>query len=48
MEAIMQWGSISLLSVVAFLVGWKIFGLLGAILLAILVCLVTGILTVTI
>jgi hypothetical protein len=48
MELIMQWGSITLLSVIAFLVGWKIFGLLGAILLAVLVCAATGILTVTI
>ncbi len=47
MDAVMQWGSISLLSVIAFAVGWKLFGFLGALLLAIAVCLVTGILTVT-
>ncbi|MBN2518489.1 MAG: hypothetical protein JXB14_06575 [Candidatus Altiarchaeota archaeon] len=48
MEAIMQWGSITLLSVIAFLVGWKILGLLGAIALAVVVCLATGILTIAI
>lgn len=47
MEAIMQWGSISVLSVIAFAVGWKLFGFMGALLLAIAVCLITGILTVT-
>ena len=48
MELIMQWGSITLLSIVAFLIGWYLFGLLGAIILAVLVCVAMGILTVVI
>ena len=47
MDVVMQWGSITVLSVIAFAVGWYLFGLLGAIALAIAVCLVMGILTVT-
>jgi hypothetical protein len=46
MEVKMRWGSLTLGSVLAFAVGWFIFGLLGAILLAIIVCLVMGILVV--
>ena len=39
--------AISLLSVIAFLVGWFIFGLLGAVLLAIIVMVLMGIITFT-
>ncbi len=38
----MDWGRISLLSVVAFIVGWLIFGLLWAVVIAILVLILTG------
>ncbi|MGM0405466.1 MAG: hypothetical protein ACQEQM_04925 [Thermoplasmatota archaeon] len=40
--AIMQWGGISLLSVVAFLIGWWMFGLLWAVVIAIIVLILTG------
>ncbi|MFW6196633.1 MAG: hypothetical protein ACOC5D_04775 [Thermoplasmatota archaeon] len=42
MSVSMNWSSISLLSVVAFLVGWYIFGLLWAIVIAIIVLIITG------
>ncbi|MFO7791412.1 MAG: hypothetical protein R6W73_00325 [Candidatus Saliniplasma sp.] len=38
----MAWGRISLLSVVAFIVGWWIFGLLWAVVIAIIVLILTG------
>jgi len=38
----MDWGRISLLSVVAFIVGWLIFGLLWAVVIAIIVLILTG------
>lgn len=38
-----NWGMMGLLSVIAFLVGWFIFGLLGAVILAIIVMVVMGI-----
>ncbi len=38
----MDWGKISLLSVVAFIVGWWIFGLLWAVVIAIIVLILTG------
>lgn len=38
----MDWGRISLLSVVAFLVGWWLFGLLWAVVIAIIVLILTG------
>jgi hypothetical protein len=41
----MNWGALGLGSVVAFIIGWFIFGLLGAVLLAIVVCILMGILT---
>ncbi len=41
----MEWGRISLLSVIAFLVGWWIFGLLWAVVIAIIVLILTGALT---
>ena len=46
MEVTMKWGSLTLGSVLAFAIGWFIFGLLGAILLAVVVCLLMGILVV--
>jgi len=41
----MNWGALGLGAVVAFAIGWWIFGLLGAIVLAIIVCILMGILT---
>jgi hypothetical protein len=38
-----NWGAIGLVSVIAFLIGWFIFGLLGAVILAIIVMAVMGI-----
>ena len=38
-----NWGAIGLGSVVAFLIGWFIFGLLGAVILAIIAMVVLGI-----
>jgi hypothetical protein len=38
-----EWTHITLLSVIAFVVGWFIFGLLGAIVLAIIVMVLMGI-----
>lgn len=46
MNITMKWGSLTLSSVLAFAIGWYIFGLTGAILLAIIVCLVMGILVI--
>ena len=40
----MNWGALGLGSVVAFIIGWVLFGLLGAILLAIVVLILMGIL----
>jgi hypothetical protein len=40
-----NWGMMGLLSVIAFLVGWFIFGLLGAVILAIIVMIVMGIIS---
>ncbi len=40
----MNWGAIGLGSVVAFIIGWFLFGLLGAVLLAIVVLVLMGIL----
>jgi hypothetical protein len=40
----MNWGAIGLGGVVAFLIGWFIFGLFGAVLVAIVVLLLMGIL----
>jgi hypothetical protein len=42
----MNWGAIGIGAVVAFIVGWFIFGLLGAVILAIVILLVLGILTI--
>lgn len=38
-----NWGILGLFSVIAFLVGWFLFGLPGAVILAIIVMVVTGI-----
>jgi hypothetical protein len=40
----MNWGAIGLGSVVAFVIGWLLFGLLGAVVLAVVVLALTGIL----
>ncbi len=42
----MDWSKISVVSVIAFLVGWFIFGLLGAVVLAIIALVLMGILRV--
>jgi hypothetical protein len=44
MAITMNWGAIGLGSVVAFVIGWFIFGLLGAVVLAVVVLLLMGIL----
>ena len=41
-----EWTHITLFSVIAFVAGWLIFGLLGAIILAIVVMVLTGIIKV--
>jgi hypothetical protein len=38
-----EWSHITILSVIAFVVGWFIFGLLGAVVLAIIVMVLMGI-----
>ncbi len=38
----MDWSKISILSVAAFLIGWYFFGLLWAVIIAIVVLLLTG------
>ena len=40
----MDWSKISVVSVIAFLVGWLLFGLLGAVVLAIVALVLMGIL----
>jgi hypothetical protein len=40
----MNWSAIGLGSVIAFIIGWFLFGLLGAVILAIIVLVLTGIL----
>jgi hypothetical protein len=44
MAITMNWGAIGIGSVLAFLVGWFIFGLLGAVIIALIVLVVFGIL----
>lgn len=46
MAVTVQWSHIGLGSVVAFLIGWFLFGLLGAIVLAVVVLLLMGIIKV--
>lgn len=38
-----NWGALGLVSVIAFLVGWYLFGLLGAVIIAIIVMVLMGI-----
>jgi hypothetical protein len=45
-EITMDWSKISVLSVVAFLIGWLAFGLLGAVVIAIIALALMGILKV--
>ncbi|MEK6887520.1 MAG: hypothetical protein AABX14_01090 [Candidatus Aenigmatarchaeota archaeon] len=42
----MDWSKISVVSIIAFLLGWILFGLLGAVVLAIVVLILMGILKV--
>lgn len=44
MAITMNWGAIGIGSVIAFLIGWFIFGLLGAVIIALIVLIVLGIL----
>lgn len=43
MPITVQWSHIGVGSVVAFLVGWLVFGLLGAVVIAIIVLLLMGV-----
>jgi hypothetical protein len=43
MAVTVQWSHIGVGSVVAFLVGWFVFGLLGAVVLAVVVLLLMGV-----
>jgi phage-related minor tail protein len=45
-EITIQWSHISITSVIAFLIGWWLFGLLGAVVLAIIVLVLMGIIRV--
>lgn len=38
-----NWGALGLGSVIAFLIGWFLFGLLGAVILALIVMVILGI-----
>jgi hypothetical protein len=40
-----NWGALGLVSVIAFLIGWFLFGLLGAVIIAIIVMVLMGIIT---
>ena len=42
----MDWSKISVASVIAFLIGWFLFGLLGAVVLAVIVLALMGIIRV--
>jgi len=42
MAMTVNWGAMGIGAVIAFLVGWYIFGLLGAVILAIIVMIVLG------
>ena len=39
-----NWGAMGLVSVIAFLIGWFLFGLLGAVIIALIVMVLMGIL----
>jgi hypothetical protein len=41
-----QWSHISITSVIAFLIGWWLFGLLGAVVIAVIVLVLMGIIKV--
>lgn len=43
MAVSVNWGAMGLGAVIAFLIGWYIFGLLGAVILAIIVMVLMGI-----
>ena len=45
MAVVMHWSSLGLGSVVAFLVGWWIFGLFGAVILAVVAMVLLGIIS---
>ena len=42
-EVTVQWSHISITSIIAFLVGWFLFGLLGAVVIAVIVLALMGI-----
>ncbi len=42
MAITVNWGMLGLFSIIAFLVGWFLFGLLGAVILAIIVMVLMG------
>ena len=44
MAITMNWGALGLGSVVAFVIGWWIFGLIGAVVIAVIVLILMGIL----
>ncbi|MCE5296138.1 MAG: hypothetical protein LLG16_03425 [Euryarchaeota archaeon] len=44
MALTMNWGALGLGSVIAFIIGWWIFGLIGAVVLAVIVLFLMGIL----
>ncbi len=46
MAVTVNWGAMGLGSVIAFVIGWFIFGLLGAVVLAIIVMVLMGIIKV--
>jgi hypothetical protein len=46
MAVTVNWGAMGLGSVIAFIIGWFIFGLLGAVVLAIVVMVLMGIIKV--
>ena len=45
MAVVVNWASLGIVSVLAFLIGWFLFGLLGAVIIAILVMVLMGIIT---
>jgi hypothetical protein len=44
MAITMNWGALGIGAVVAFVIGWLIFGLLGAVVLAVIVLILMGVL----
>ncbi len=45
MAVLVNWAALGIVSVIAFLIGWYLFGLLGAVIIAILVMVIMGIIT---